>query len=244
MTHPEKNARAPAQSGRVPWRPIALSAVVGTAIVLSRVFDVPQRMTAAMDRIESQGAAGAGMFVATYVLASVLAFPGSLLTLGAGAIYGVGIGFLLVSLASTLGAAAAFLVARYAARGWVARHVERNPKFKALDDGVSEAGWTIVLLTRLSPAFPFNLQNFGYGLTRIPALHYVTASWVGMMPGTFMYVYLGHAAGSLAQESAGTASRTPAQWALLALGLAATAAVTLLVARISRRKLAELRERA
>jgi uncharacterized membrane protein YdjX (TVP38/TMEM64 family) len=210
--------------------------------MLSRVFNLPDRMTAAMDWIESQGAAGAIAFIALYVLATVLAFPASLLTLGAGAVYGLGLGSPLVSLASTLGATAAFLVARYAARGWVARHMENNPKFRALDDGVAEEGWKIVFLTRLSPAFPFNLQNFGYGLTRIPTWHYVAASWVGMMPGTLMYVYLGHAAGSVAEESARTGSRTPAQWAVLSLGLAATAAVALLVARIARRKLAELQE--
>jgi uncharacterized membrane protein YdjX (TVP38/TMEM64 family) len=182
---------------RVPWKAVIAAAFIVAAVVLSRSYDVTQRVADAMNWIDAQGVAGGVVFVALYVVATVVAFPASLLTLGAGAVYGLLVGFVLVSLSSTLGATAAFLVARYAARDWVARRIEANPKFRALDDGVAEEGWKIVLLTRLSPAFPFNLQNYGYGLTKIPALHYVVASWVGMIPGTIMYVYLGHAAGSM-----------------------------------------------
>jgi len=182
---------------------------------------------------------GAAVFVALYVAATILAFPASLLTLGAGAVYGFWIGFALVSLSSTLGATAAFLIARYAARDWVAARISGNARFQALDQGVAAEGWTLVLLTRLSPLFPFNLQNYGYGLTRVPAIHYAIASWIGMIPGTMMYVYLGHAAGSIA-AARGERGRSPGEWALLVLGLAATIGVTIVATRIARRALAKV----
>ncbi len=216
--------------------------VICAALIFSMLFDLRSEAIATMEWVASQGAAGAAIFVVIYVSATLAAFPASLLTLGAGAVYGLGVGFVLVSAGSTLGATLAFFIARYAARDWIARRIESSPKFKALDDGVSEEGWKIVLLTRLSPVFPFNLQNYGYGLTRIPAVHYVLASWIGMIPGTLMYVYLGHAAGSLAQAGAESGTRSPAQWALLVVGLLATVAVTVLVTRIARRKLAEVQE--
>jgi len=207
--------------------------VAAAIVVLARAEGAADQLRSAIDWIAGRGALGIVVFVALYVAATVLAFPASLLTLGAGAVYGPWLGFAVVSIASTLGATAAFLIARYVARDWVARRVSANPRFRALDEGVAAEGWKLVLLTRLSPVFPFNLQNFGYGLTRVPALHYAVASWIGMMPGTMMYVYLGHAAGSVAAGG----ERSPAQWALLALGLAATIAVAIVAARIALRAL-------
>ncbi len=226
-------------SRRAAWKLVALAVAVATLAVAARSVDLPGRITGAMDWIEARGAMGAAAFVVLYIVATVCAFPASLLTLGAGAVYGLGLGFALVSIGSTLGATAAFVIARYAAQGWVAARISSNPKFRALDDGVAEEGWKIVLLTRLSPVFPFNLQNYGYGLTRIPLAHYVAASWLGMIPGTLMYAYLGHAAGSIAGASAASESRSPAQWTLLVLGLLATVAVTFVITRVARRKLAE-----
>jgi uncharacterized membrane protein YdjX (TVP38/TMEM64 family) len=152
------------------------------------------------------------------------------LTLGAGAYFGLAWGTLYVSIASTLGATAAFLIGRYLARAWVSRQIEGNAKFEAIDDAVEKEGWRLVALTRLSPAFPFNLLNYAYGLTKVPLLSYVLASWIAMIPGTVMYVYLG----SLAKSPSG---RTPAQWALLIIGLAATIAATVLITRSARKAL-------
>jgi uncharacterized membrane protein YdjX (TVP38/TMEM64 family) len=227
----------------VRWKLALAGLILLGLLAASAGFDLPARSIEMLDWIESQGAGGAAMFVVFYVAATVFAFPASLLTLGAGAVYGLALGFALVSLGSTVGATLAFLLARYVARDWIARRIAQHPKFKALDEGVAEEGWKIVLLTRLSPAFPFNLQNYGYGLTGIPAMHYVFASWIGMIPGTLMYVYLGHAAGSLAAASSTSVERSPAQWSLLALGLLATLAVTVLVTRLARRKLAEVEQR-
>ena len=166
-------------------------------------------------------------------MAPVFFIPGSALTLGAGTLFGVAWGSVYVSIGSTLGATAAFLVGRYLARGFVAKKIEGNERFATIDRAVSEEGWKIVGLTRLSPVFPFSLLNYAFGLTNVKLSHYVLASWIGMMPGTVMYVYLGSIAGAAGQE------KTPAQWALYAVGLVATIAVTVFITKVARRALAK-----
>lgn len=207
-------------------------------IAAGRIFPIQDLLRDALARIAGLGAAGAAAFVVIYVLACLLMLPGSVLGLGAGAVFGVVKGSALVSLASTLGATAAFLVGRHLARGWVAQRIAGNPRFAAIDAAVGREGWKIVGLTRLSPVFPFNLLNYAYGLTGVRLRDYVLASWVGMFPGTVMYVYLGSLAGGLATLGATGGGRTPAQWTLFFVGLAATVAVTVLVTRIARRALA------
>jgi len=180
---------------------------------------------------------GIGLFAIVYALAAVFFLPGSALTIGAGVVYGLGWGFVAVSAGSTLGATAAFLVARYLARERVERWAARDPRFAAIDEAVGREGWKIVLLTRLSPVFPFNLLNYLYGLTRVRLGPYVLASWIGMMPGTLLYVYLGFAGRAVAQAAAGRMARSPAEYAAWALGLIATLAVTIYVTRLARRAL-------
>ena len=127
-----------------------------------------------------------------------------------------------------------FLIARYVARVKVEEIASRNPKFSAIDSAIGEGGWKIVALLRLSPAVPFNLQNYLYGLTAIRFWPCVGASAVFMLPGTFMYVYLGHLGGQgLAAASGGGAGRSAGQWALLVVGLLATIAVTVYVTRLA-----------
>lgn len=202
-------------------------------------INLQQLFSDALVWIEGAGAVGPLVFFGIYVAACVLMLPGSVLTLGAGAVFGVVNGFLLVSLSSTAGATAAFLVGRYLARETVARRVERNATFLAMDKAVAVEGWKIVGLTRLSPLLPFNLLNYALGLTRVSLRHYVLASWVGMIPGTVMYVYLGSLAGSLAELGAreGGRARTPTEWVLYGVGLIATVAVTVVITRIARRAL-------
>ena len=163
----------------------------------------------------------------------MLFLPGSILTLGAGALFGVVKGSILVSISATLGATAAFLVGRYLARDWVAKKIEGNSKFSAIDQAVAREGWKIVGLVRLSPVFPFSLLNYAFGLTRVSLRDYMLASWIGMMPGTVMYVYIGSLAHAGAQQT------TPLQWALRGLGLVATIAVTLVLTRIAKKALAK-----
>lgn len=211
-------------------------ALAAAAVLLARHFGMQDLLAPALDRVEAMGPAGAAVFVLLYIVAAVFLVPGSALTLGAGAIYGVGWGFLIVSLASTLAAGAAFLIGRHLARGWVEKKVAGNPTFAAIDAAVAEGGWKIVGLTRLSPVFPYTLLNYAYGLTKVPFKEYFLASWIGMMPGTVMYVYLGALAGELARAVGGR-ERTTAEWALYAGGLVATVVVTIYVTRLARAKL-------
>lgn len=215
--------------------------VVGAAalFVAMRHFHVPALLRRSLDWVAGLGPTGMIAFVGIYVLACVFMVPGSVLTLGAGAVFGVVKGSVIVSVAATLGATAAFLVGRYLARNRVAKMIEGNERFRAIDEAVGREGWKIVGLTRLSPVFPFNVLNYAYGITKVSLRDYFLASWVGMLPGTVMYVYLGSLAGSLATLGGHGGGRTPAQWALYGVGLLATVAVTVFVTRIARTALAK-----
>ncbi len=232
MTSATTDGKAPAATAR--WKLASWVLLIGCVLVLARYLGGQVFLRTALRWIRDLGPWGAAIFVGLYVLATVSFLPGSILTLGAGAVFGVVRGAILVSIASTLGATAAFLVGRYLARGWVSERIEGNATFKAIDEAVAREGWKIVGLTRLSPGFPFNLLNYAFGATRVSPSDYVLASWIGMMPGTLMYVYIGSLAGSLASLGAAQGARTPVEWALYAVGLLATVAVTVSVTRIAR----------
>ena len=193
-----------------------------------------------LEWVQGIGPWGAVVFAAAYVPAAVLFVPGSLLTLGAGFVFGLGKGTVIVSIGSTAGAAAAFVVARSLARDWVGRRIAGRPNLAAIGRAVETEGFKIVLLARLSPALPFNLLNYAFGLTAVSFRTYILASWIGMLPGTIIYVYLGSAAKSLATLLSDDAPRSAGQQALFALGLVATVAVTVIVTRTARRALNEI----
>jgi uncharacterized membrane protein YdjX (TVP38/TMEM64 family) len=173
-------------------------------------------------------------FVGLYVLATVCFLPGLPLTLAAGAIFGVTTGSVLVSIGSTLGATAAFFLGRTIGRDWISRRIAAWPRFQAVDRAVESRGFLIVLLTRLSPAFPFFLLNYAYGVTAVRPREYILGSWLGMMPATIAYVYAGSLAASVTQALSGKVELGVTSWALLGAGLVATIAVTVLVTRIAR----------
>lgn len=181
------------------------------------------------------------VYVLVYVVATVCFIPATPLTLAAGAIFGLTSGSLLVSAGSTLGATAAFFIGRGLAREWVGSRIAAWPRFRALDAAVGQRGFLIVLLTRLSPAFPFFLLNYAYGLSAVRPRDYILASWLGMMPATVAYVYIGTLAANIAQvlsgETATSAQSSPLRWALLACGLIATIAVTVVITRLAGRQL-------
>jgi uncharacterized membrane protein YdjX (TVP38/TMEM64 family) len=186
--------------------------------------------------VEGLGFWGPLAFGLIYVVAVLALIPGSALTLAAGALFGLIGGTIIASLASTSGAALAFLVGRYLARDRIAAKLERYPRFDAIDIAISKSGWKIVALLRLSPAIPFNLQNYLYGLTGIRFWPYVLTSWLMMLPATFMYVYLGVIGRESLQAAAGgtECARTPVEWAMLIVGLIATVAVTIYLTRLAR----------
>jgi uncharacterized membrane protein YdjX (TVP38/TMEM64 family) len=186
---------------------------------------------------------GPAIVGASFLPVCLLFLPGSPLTLFGGFAFGGTFRGLIavtacVSAGSTLGASAAFLVGRTVARKWIERRVAAYPRFRAIDAAVGEKGFRIVLLVRLSPVFPFNLLNYALGLTRVSFRDYVLASWIGMLPGTILYVYLGSTAGALADVVAGKVDKTPAQQVFFYGGLAATVVVTIILTRIAKRALA------
>lgn len=215
------------------WKWLIYLAVVVALFLAVRFLHVQQFLKQALDWVAQLGPWGPVIFIAIYVAAAVLFVPGSALTLGAGALFGVVKGSIYVSIGSTLGATAAFLVGRYLARDAIARKIEGNERFAAIDKAVASEGWKIVGLVRLSPIFPFTLLNYAFGLTRVSLRDYILASWIGMMPGTVMYVYIG----SLARAGAEHRHRSPAEWALYGVGLAATVIVTIFITRIARKAL-------
>ena len=173
------------------------------------------------------------LFIVVYVLAVVLLLPGSVITLGGGWLFGLGQGFLLVSLASILGATLAFLLGRSFARDWVGARLATMPRFAALDQAIAERGAVVVFLTRLAPIFPFNLLNYALGLTQIRLRQYVLASWLGMMPGTLLYVYLGSIASDLSSLLQGDLPEFGGSNWLFYVGLLATAVLTIVITRIA-----------
>lgn len=219
-------------------RIVAIAVAVAALLVLAYLLDARAWLLSALEWIRGLGPWGPVAFCALYVLACVLLLPGSVLTLGAGAVFGLAKGVVVVSISATLGATAAFLVGRYVARGWVERTIAAEPRFQAIDAAVAREGWKIVGLLRLSPVVPFNLLNYAFGVTRVRLRDYVVASWAGMLPGTVLYVYLGSLAGDLAIGGGAAHTRTPAEWAFYAVGLLATVAVTVYVTRVARAALA------
>lgn len=194
---------------------------------------------ALVDYVRGAGAIGVALYGLAYVVATVLLLPASVLTIGAGFVWGVGGGFLLVWPAATLGALAAFGVGRSVARGWVAGLVERSPRLRAVDDAVGEQSFQVIVLLRLSPLVPFNLLNYVLGISRARVSAYAIATAVAMIPGILLYVYIG----SLITNAAALASgERPdagvAQRIFFWGGLVATATATVLISRLARKKLA------
>ncbi|MEO1082844.1 MAG: VTT domain-containing protein, partial [Acidobacteriota bacterium] len=192
--------------------------------------------------VDSLGLWAPVVFVVGYAVATVAFVPGSLLTMSGGVLFGLAGGTAYVFLGATLGSGLAFLISRYIARGAIEKRLAGNEKFALIDKAVGGQGLKIVFLLRLVPFFPFIWLNYGLGLTRVRFPHYLLAG-VGMLPGTFLYVYYGKAIGSLAALSQGeSAERGAEQWLFLALGLVAAVAVTTIITRIARRALAEATE--
>ena len=203
---------------------------------------VGEHLPALAARIAALGAWGPVVFIVAYIVATVAFVPGSLLTLAAGALFGLARGIGYAFIAASLGAIAAFLVSRYLARGMIERRIAANARFAALDRAIATQGRKIVFLLRLSPLVPFNLLNYALGLTPVRLVDYMVAS-VGMLPTTSLYVYYGNVAGDVATLAAGASpSRGAGHYTVLALGLVATFVATTVVTRLARRALREVAE--
>jgi len=203
--------------------------VIAGLLVGAKVFGLGERLGDLRDWIGGLGPLGFLVFIALYIIAVVAAIPGSALTVAAGALFGSVFGIVLVSIASTAGAACAFLIARYVARDAVIKWLSQNEKFRRLDQLTEDHGAVIVALTRLVPIFPFNLLNYGFGLTRVRFWTYFLWSWMCMLPGTILYVV---GADALTDGLA----RGEIPWVLIAT-LAAVAIVLFFLVRFARKRL-------
>lgn len=211
------------------WRPIALLAAILVILIIARVLGLGGRLGGLREWIQSLGAWGPVVMVIIYVIAVVAALPGSALTIACGALFGSVLGVILVSISATIGASLSFLIARYFARDAVVDWLSSKERFRRLDRLTERHGAIIVALTRLVPLFPFNLLNYGFGLTRVRFWTYVFWSWLCMLPGTILYVV-----GADAFFKALSQGRIP--WALIVV-LAAAALVLGALIRYARKRL-------
>lgn len=203
------------------------------------INQIQDQLVQALDWIDSLGWIAPLAFIALYVIITVAFAPASVVTLGAGVVFGVVKGSLFVFMGAMLGATAAFLVGRYGARDWVSQKIQGNAKFKAIDDAIAREGGKIIFLIRLSPAFPFNLLNYALGLTNVSLRDYVLGT-TGILPGTIMYVYLGSLAGNLATLGAGDTPSNPViTWIIRILTFVTVVAVTVYVTRVARKALSQ-----
>lgn len=223
-------APAAARSRSLNRRVIALTALGALILLGRRGIDL---IPVTLQAIRDLGPWAVAAYFGVYVIATVAFVPGSILSIASGAIFGLLRGWIYTLCAATLGAVAAFLVARYLARGEIERRLGQSDKLDAIDRAVGREGGRLVFLLRLSPALPFNVMNYALGLTSLRVRDYAVASFFGMAPGTFLYVYAGYAAGQVAMGGQ-VQPRGFSYWALLGVGLIATVAVTVLVTRVAR----------
>ncbi len=219
----------------------ALLIIIVALFLAMRLLPVREWLINFNQWIGQMGVAGFFVFIIVYAIATVLLTPGAVLTIGAGFVFGLWKGFVGVSAGATLGAALAFLVARFIARDKIERIAQRNEKFRRIDNAIGEQGAKLIFLLRLSPVIPFNLSNYFYGLTGVKFWPYVLASWIGMMPGTFLYVYIGTAGKAAASVAAGGEAMKHGwqYWTFMSVGLVATIIVTIWVTKIARDALRE-----
>ncbi len=213
-------------------------ALVGSIVACLVFLPVNEYLRQFIEWVKGLGPWGP-VAVAAFYVPACLFVPASLITLSTGAIFGLLIGTITISIGSTLGATLAFLVGRTLACAAIEKRLARHPKFAAIDRAVAAHGFKIVLLTRLSPAIPFIFLNYAFGLTRVRLRDDVLASWIGMLPGTVLYVYLGSAVKNVADLASGNYEGGPAQKWLFFAGLLATVVVTVLVTRVAKRALDE-----
>ena len=230
MTNEKRTAKS--AIGRL----IALILIVITLFLAMKFLPVQQWLGSFNGWVGQMGVVGIFIFAGVYAMATVLLAPGSILTIGAGFAFGLWKGFLAVSAGATLGAALAFLVARFIARDKIEAIAKRNEQFRKIDNAIGKQGAKLIFLLRLSPVIPFNLSNYFYGLTAVKFWPYVLASWIGMMPGTFLYVYIGTASKAAVSAVAGVEAVKHGwqYWTFIGGGLVATVVVTIWVTKIAR----------
>jgi uncharacterized membrane protein YdjX (TVP38/TMEM64 family) len=212
-------------------KPLIIAGILLAVGIGFLFLPVRQWLIRFQDYIDNFGPLGPIVYALTYVVLTIFLIPGSALTLGAGAIFGLWRGAITVIIGANLGALCSFMLTRTFLRDKVGQWAKSNPKFAILDYAIGHEGFKMVLLSRLSPVFPFTLLNYLLGLTRVRVKSYILANLIGMLPGTFLYVYLGATAREALTGSPGLVVK--------AIGLLATIAVVALMTRTARRALAK-----
>ena len=207
-----------------------LAAFFASLILLQVKYNFFKDLPTIIEQTSTSGIKGYLGFILIYIVSTIMMLPGSPLTFTAGALFGFWKGLVIVSIGSTIGAGCAFLVSRYLARNFVKRKFLNNERFKSIDSGINEEGFKIVILARLSPVIPFFLLNYAFGITKIRFSHFLTASWIGMIPGTMVYVLMGSMGSAMI-----SGKKSLLEWVLLGTGIIATIFVTLLISRIIRK---------
>jgi uncharacterized membrane protein YdjX (TVP38/TMEM64 family) len=220
------------------WRLLTALGILVATVVSARVLPLAEWTVRLVEIVRESGAWGVALFAAIYVICTVALIPASVLTMAAGFVYGPLYGLLVVVPAATLGATGAFLLGRTALRGWVRRRIRNSPRAQALDRAVGREGFTLVFLMRLSPLVPFSVLNYALSLSGISAGRYVLATFLGIIPGTWLYVYLGSLVTEAARLSTTATPHTPLRTFLYAAGLAATVIAVVVSGRIAQRALA------
>ena len=228
------NAEAITEDRRSPWPKVLIGIAVLAALLFAyKALPVQEYVTSFQDWVKGYGVVGWFIFIVVYALTAFALIPGSLRTLAAGVIWGLG-GFPIVIVGATIGSAISFLAARYLFKDRVQEKVAQYPKFRAVNEAIGEEGWKVVGLLRLSPALPFSLQNWFLGVTPVGFWPSQIATFFGIMPGTLLYVWIG----SLGGQAAGDGMST-AKWVVGGLGIAATLLVTVIVTKKATAKLKE-----
>lgn len=241
MKNREDNSPKGDQSGWVKTSSrFVIVALLAAAIIAVLVGPTEEWVRESLEWIRGLGAAGGAAFVGIYVVATILFIPGSLLTLGAGFLFGLMWGTVVVSIGSTVGALIAFFVGRYLARDAVERRIEQMPKFQALMRALEGDALKVVFLVRLVPLFPFNVLNYAFGLTGISWRKYLVASWLGMLPGTIAYVWAGAAAETFVRAMSVEQAPGTATWLMWGVGGVALVSVVVFVTRRARAELEQI----
>lgn len=194
-----------------------------------------------LDHLNSLAPWKAPVFILLYTLTAVLFFPSFIFTFASGVLFNFPLGLTYSVIGVGLGAGAAFMIGRTVAHEAVWKRCKDNKQFQLLNAMVEYEGWKIIVLARLSPIFPFTLGNYAFGLSKLKAWQYALASMIGTIPSSAVYVYAGTLATSLGDYS--SRQKTPADWALLVLGLAATVGLSLYLKRVAERMLEHDRQK-
>ena len=218
---------------------LALISVVTVAVVLATLhyFDLDDRLIELMQWMDTLGWQASVWFILVIAIAIVFLFPGVIFTMGAGFVFGVIKGTIYVVLGTTLGAAIAFLIARYLFGKRTSTWVMSKIKPDNLGEIVRDEGWRMIMLTRMVPLFPFKLTNYFFGLTPLKFRDFVIGTFIGVIPITVNNVYVGSIAADLASIGSDRVERTPMEWTLYGLGFAFAVFAIIGLTRMARRAL-------